>query len=75
MTRQEILSFAKELEYDNIRKMKITYKGYTVYKVIFNGGVACVGLPLCVLVKGEEIRMTTPEEACEIQRLRFAKKK
>lgn len=69
MDRNEILEFAKERGYENVKEMNLRYKDYEVYEPLFDANkVAYVGLPLCILVRGDTIRMTTPEEAEEIQR-------
>lgn len=69
MDRSEILEFAKERGYDDIKEMDIRYKDFDVYEPFFSfDEVAYIGLPLRILVRGDTIRMTTPEEAEQIQR-------
>ena len=38
------------------------WKGYDVYNLIYNKPV-CLGLPCVILVRGEEVRTSTVEEA------------
>ena len=40
------------------------WNGYEVYELEFDKK-SCVGLPLVILVKGEEVRLSTPDESLE----------
>ena len=63
----KILAFAKKCGYDGIEKTEVNYRGYEVYYPTFDGeGVAFTGYPYAILVKGEEIRMSTVDESLEI---------
>ena len=42
----------------------VDYKGYEVYIPSYSGD-ACIGLPLVVLVKGDEARISSADEALE----------
>lgn len=63
MDKAKIIKFAKRNGYDNALPLG-RWREYEVYEPVFNGKeVAYVGPPLIILVKGDEIRMSTPEEA------------
>lgn len=65
MSKDRIMAFARQQGYDSIAELK-PWRGYEVYEPLFeDDGMACVGLPLVILVKGDEIRMSTPEEAIQ----------
>lgn len=65
MEIEKVVAFARKQGYDNVRQLE-PWKGFEVYEPIFDGDeVSVVGLPLLILVKGNEIRMSTPEEAFE----------
>jgi hypothetical protein len=38
------------------------WHGYDAYEPVFDGDIAYVGPPLMILAKGNEMRMSTPEE-------------
>lgn len=62
----EIIKFAKKQGYSSAEHIG-TWNGYDVYEPLFNGnGIPAVGLPLAILTKGKEIRMSTPDEAMKI---------
>lgn len=70
MDRSEILEFAKAYDYENIRDMNMHYKNYEVYEPCFAlDKIAYVGLPLFILVRGDDIRMSTRKEADKILRI------
>lgn len=46
----------------------VDFKGYEVYIPRYSSDV-CIGYPLVILKKGEEIRISTVEEALEYLRL------
>ena len=63
MKIEKVVAFARKQGYDNVRQLE-PWKGFDVYEPIFDGDEeSFVGLPLLVLVKGNEIRMSTPDEA------------
>lgn len=65
MNQEDILKFAKQQGYDNVSYIG-KWKDYEVYEPIFDyDGVSFVGLPLVVLVKENEIRMSTPKESLQ----------
>lgn len=66
MSKNKIVAFAKEQGYDGVAPLG-KWREYDVYEPTFNGTnedtPAFVGPPLIILVKGNEIRMSTEEEA------------
>lgn len=66
MSKDKIIAFAKEQGYDSIAPLG-KWREYECYEPIFDGSTedepAIVGPPLIILVKGDEIRMSTEEEA------------
>lgn len=66
MDKAVIVQFAKSKGYyDVIYNGK--WRSYDVYEPVFQGNeVHYVGPPLTILVKGDEIRMSTVKEAFEI---------
>jgi hypothetical protein len=65
MTEDQILKFAIDQEYDDIKYIG-KWKEYEVYEPLFDyEGISYVGLPLIILVKDDTIRMSTPDEAFE----------
>jgi len=65
LNRKAIKQYAHEQGYDDIRKSGRKYKDFDVYKPMCDDNFI-TGLPLAILVQGENIRMTTAEEALEI---------
>ena len=62
----KVKEFAKKQGYDDVIYLR-EWNGFKVYEPVFEGeGVAYIGPPLVVLVKGENIRMSSVEEAFEI---------
>lgn len=61
----DVILFAKAQGYDSARAVG-KWKGFALYEPIMKAPGARVGLPHFILVKGGEIRMTTPDEAFEI---------
>lgn len=54
---------------DVVEKLNVQYKGYDVYDSFIKEAkyeIRAIGMPSFVLVKGDEIRLTTEEEALEI---------
>jgi hypothetical protein len=65
MSEENILKFAKKQGYDEISYIG-KWRGYDVYEPMFESEeVAFVGLPYVILVKEDEIRMSTPKESLE----------
>lgn len=63
----KIMKFAILNGFDGVKKTNITYKGYEVWKPYFKGKEPMhSGLPISVLVKGNEIRFTNEEETFEV---------
>lgn len=67
MKQEKVIEFAKKNGYDGAEPCG-EWRGYEVYEPTFEDSgkeLAIVGLPLVILVKGEEIRMSTPDESLE----------
>lgn len=65
MTIEKITAFAKEWGYDDAEYVG-QWRGYDTYEPFFHDDeIHHVGPPLCILVRDEKIRMTTPEESFE----------
>lgn len=63
---KQVNEFARKHGYEKAEYLK-KWKGYRCYEPIMSKGkISFSGLPLLILVKGDEIRMSTPEEAMEI---------
>ena len=66
MSENEIIAFAKEQGYDSVAPLG-KWREYECYEPIFGGATeeepAIVGPPLIILVKDDEIRMSTEDEA------------
>ena len=66
MSNDKILAFAKKNGYDGAEPLG-KWRDYDCYEPTFEDTSeeepAIVGLPLIILVKGDEIRMSTEEEA------------
>lgn len=63
MKLNDVIEFAKKHGYDDAKFLS-KWKGYDVYEPIFDGeDDRYVGLPYVILVKGDEIRLSTPKEA------------
>lgn len=63
MKQSEIIKFAQSIGYLGVKKIG-QWREFDAYEPIFTeDGVAYVGQPLMILVKGNEIRMSTVEEA------------
>ena len=66
MIPDAVIAFAKQQGYDSAEKCG-KWKGYDVYEPVFAGDdIVCVGLPLVILVKVHEMRMSTSDEAMQI---------
>ncbi len=65
MNKKEILKFAKQEGYDDISYIG-KWREFEVYEPLFDfEDVSYVGLPFIILVTGDTIRMSTPEESLE----------
>lgn len=64
MTEQKIKEFAIRNGYDGAIPNGF-WRGYEVYEPTLGNQPTSIGPPLMILVKGEKIRMTTPEESYE----------
>lgn len=65
MNQEDILKFAQKQGYEQIQYLE-KWRDYDVYEPMFNyDGISYIGLPLVILVKNNEIRMSTPEESFE----------
>lgn len=65
MSKKEIIEFAKQQGYDDVLPLG-KWRDYHAYEPVFNGSEedpAIVGPPLIILVRGDEIRMSTEDEA------------
>ena len=63
MKYAKIKQFAKDNGYETVKKLK-HWNGYEVYEPIMEKGtISFIGPPLVILVKGDEIRMSTVDEA------------
>lgn len=66
MVKKEIIAFAKEQGYDGATPLG-KWREYDVYEPEFESATedepALVGPPLLILVQGDQIRMSTVEEA------------
>lgn len=61
--KSKIQELMKALHADGIKR-GVSWKGYKVYKPTYNKEVF-LGLPYVIFEKGEEIRLSTPEESLE----------
>ena len=63
MDLKDVIAFAKKNGYETAKKLN-NWNGYECYEPIMDSKKeAAVGPPLLILVKGETIRMSTPDEA------------
>ena len=62
MDIEAILKFAITQGYETAEYL-CKWRGYDVYEPVFiKGEISCIGQPFMILVKGDEIRMSTEEE-------------
>jgi len=62
---ERILDFAQEHGYDSVVRVG-KWRGYDIYEPVFdNDKVNIVGIPLMIIADGDNIRMTTVDEAFE----------
>ena len=59
----EVEELMDEIFADSYKRSK-DWKGYEVYEPVYNKPIE-IGAPLVVLVKGDEVRLSTPEESFE----------
>lgn len=65
--KNKILEFAESEGYEDVEKLKFKYKDYECYEPITSKGEdTFTGMPLVILVKGNEIRMSSYDETLEI---------
>lgn len=63
MYLKDVIAFAKKNGYETAKKLN-NWNGYECYEPIMDSKKeSAVGPPLLILVKGESIRMSTPDEA------------
>lgn len=63
MDLNNVIAFAKKNGYETAKKLN-NWNGYECYEPIMDSKKeAAIGPPLLILVKGEKIRMSTPDEA------------
>lgn len=63
MQIEKVKAFAKKNGYETVEKLN-NWNGYECYEPIMDSKKeAAIGPPLIILVKGESIRMSTPDEA------------
>lgn len=65
MTLDKINEFAEAQGFERAVYLK-EWQGYACYEVVREDEASCMGLSPIILVKGEEIRMSTVEEAMRI---------
>lgn len=65
MTMDRINEFAVKQGFERAEYLK-EWQDYSCYEPINDDEASCMGLPLLILVKGDEIRMSTTEEAMRI---------
>ena len=67
MKQEDVIKFAKKNGYDRA-EYDTKWRGYDVYLPIIDGKqdeIVCIGPPIIILVKGEKIRLSSPDEAFE----------
>lgn len=65
MNNERIIAYAKEQGYETAVYLN-QWHGYDVYEPVYDSKcAACIGVPLVILVKNNEIRMSTVDEAFE----------
>lgn len=63
MKKSDISAFAKKNQIDRIERAD-DWNGYEIYVPVYDGE-CCVGLPYVIMVNGDVIRMSTPEESLQ----------
>lgn len=65
--RYDVEEFAIDNGYDGAKETDVIYNGYKVWEPTFKGSGTCfTGYPLVILVKGDDIRLSTEDESLEI---------
>lgn len=59
-----VTDFSKEMGYEGAEFLHV-WRGYRCYRPVIDDPDGAIGLPLIILKKGREIRMSTPEEALD----------
>lgn len=68
----EIKKFAQDNGYEGAEKTDVQFDGYVVYNPTFSSkGVNFVGYPLVILVKDNDIRLSTEDESLEILKMLY----
>ena len=63
MNNEKIIDFARKNGYETVEKLP-PWNGYDVYEPVRHKGMSSkIGPPLIILVKNDEIRFSTEEEA------------
>lgn len=65
MTPNRVTEFAKSKGFTGAEYLK-KWNGYECYEPTMGDSDYFTGLPIVIMVKGEEIRMSTPKEAMQI---------
>lgn len=66
MSLDEVIKFAKAQGYKSAEQVE-SWKGFDVFEPVYDtkDEISVIGLPLVILVKGDQIRMSTPDEAIQ----------
>jgi len=65
MDIKKVVEFAQEHGYETAEPLG-SWQGYDIYEPVYSKDeVSCIGLPLMIMVKGNEIRMSTTDEAIQ----------
>lgn len=60
-----LLRFSKKRGYESVIE-RGAWRGYDVYEMVLSGKEVYVGIPQYIVVEGDKMRLTTPDEAFEI---------
>ena len=60
----KVIEYAKSKGYNDIRQLE-SWKGYEIYEPILLHEDAIIGIPFVIMVKGNNIRMSTINETFE----------
>ena len=67
MTKDEVLEFAKKtLSCNSVEVASVSWKGYTVYKPVYEGDIPDIGLPHIIIEKNNNLEILTGEEVFDI---------
>lgn len=65
--KYDVEEFAQDNGYKGAKETKLVFNGYKVYEPTFSkNSTAYVGYPLVILVKGDDMRLSTEDESLEI---------